>query len=58
MTCIRLSSHSCRHRKWAAGGVYHASYANTTENSASGKEDYGYKQAIGMYSFTWDKRSA
>ena len=34
--------------------LYHASYANATANPLAKKADYGYKQAIGMYSFTWD----
>lgn len=44
-----------------AGGrwlLYHASYASTTANAGSKKADYGYKQAIGMYSFVWDAPSS
>ncbi len=34
--------------------LYHASYASTSGNAGAKKADYGYKQAIGMYSFLWD----
>lgn len=34
--------------------LFHASYAAETQNPAATRADYGFKQAIGMYSFTWD----
>jgi hypothetical protein len=34
--------------------LYHASYSSINENPNATKADYGYKQAIGMYSFSWD----
>ena len=40
-----------------AGGrwtMYHASYAGRSRNPGQRRADYGYKQAIGMYTFTWD----
>ena len=40
-----------------AGGrwsLYHASYSDQSMNAGQRKADYGYKQAIGMYTFDWD----
>ena len=34
--------------------MYHASYSSVNQNPNATRADYGYKQAIGMYSFTWD----
>ncbi len=42
------------HEKGGRWRLYHASYASTSENAGARKADYGYKQAIGMYSFLWD----
>ena len=33
--------------------LYHASYSSVNRNPRATKADFGYKQAIGMYSFDW-----
>ena len=34
--------------------LYHASYSMENGNPNATRADYGYKQAIGMYTFLWD----
>ena len=36
--------------------LYHASYASETSNPHATRADYGFKQAIGVYSFLWDQQ--
>ena len=35
--------------------LFHASYSDVTSHAGTKRADYGYKQAIGMYSFNWEK---
>mmetsp|Transcript_10346 Transcript_10346/g.26500 ORF Transcript_10346/g.26500 Transcript_10346/m.26500 type:complete len:442 (-) Transcript_10346:724-2049(-) len=35
--------------------LYHASYSNENGNPNATRADYGYKQAVGMYTFDWGR---